>query len=553
MDNFDGTLFLLFLFGLGYFYLSLRFSKPKGKDQMAEWSSTMANSKKFKNVQIQKNIKTRFADVAGLREAKQEITEFVDFLKHPEKYHEMGARIPRGALLSGPPGTGKTLLAKACAGESKVPFVYVSGSEFVEMFVGVGAQRVRELFEAAKKSAPAIIFIDEIDSIGRKRSFEKQGSSEESNTLNQILVEMDGFGTSEEVVVFAATNRKDLLDDALVRPGRFDRDIVFSLPDLAERAEIFNVHLNPIKVHPGLDKDQLSRRLSSLTPGFSGADIHNVCNESAILAVRDEGENILQRHFEQAVDKTLAGVERPSLSDPEQERVVAVHESGHAAVSWFLEGAQPLLKVTIVPRSKGALGFAQYMVDEGGMITREQMQHEIATILAGRIAEEEFFGRVTTGAYDDLQKAKRKAELMVTKLGMIGDLRSVQDDMVGRPKHSDRTQEEIDYLIGDIIKEAAVLARKLIKENREKIEKLSQRLLEEKTLDLRQIIEVLGERQFEIKENVARYLEAIEEIKENTVQEEKIEEKKEAEKLDEDDDFFDFGGSENSTVVEISL
>ena len=526
--------------------------KGKGIDKVQEWSQTMSNSKKFKNVEIQKNIKTKFKDVAGLHEAKLEITEFVDFLKHPEKYHKMGARIPRGALLSGPPGTGKTLLAKACAGESKVPFVYVSGSEFVEMFIGVGAQRVRELFEAAKKSAPAIIFIDEIDSIGRKRSFSKGGGSEESNTLNQILVEMDGFGTSEEVVVFAATNRKDLLDEALIRPGRFDRDIVFNLPDLEERAEIFKVHLEPIKSHPQLEKDQLSRRLSSLTPGFSGADIHNVCNESAILAVRNEADNVRQRHFEQAVDKTLAGVERLSLVNPETEKVVAVHESGHAAVSWFLEGAQPLLKVTITPRSKGALGFAQYMVDEGGMLTKKQMEHDIATILAGRIAEEEFFNQVTTGAYDDLQKAKQRAKMMVTQLGMAGVIRSTQKDMVGRPCHSDKTQEEIDMLISNIISEAAVLARETIQKHRGKIEELSQRLLEKKTLDLREIIDVLGERPFKVKEGVARFLEAVSEIKEDYPEEEKEEQKEENEENEDEDDFFDFGGKGDDTVVYVN-
>lgn len=536
------------------------FYQKKGssmRENYTDWLSTSTASKKFKNINMEKNISTRFDDVAGLDQPKLEIQEFVDFLKNPDKYHRMGARIPRGALLSGPPGTGKTLLAKACAGESGVPFFYCSGSEFVEMFVGVGASRVRDLFESSKKAAPAIIFIDEIDSIGKKRNSSGTSMSEENSTLNQILVEMDGFDTHQEVVVFAATNRKELLDEALVRPGRFDRDIDVALPELTEREDIFKVHLKPLKMK-NRDMDSLAKRLASLTPGFSGAQIMNVCNEAAILAVRSKHKFVTRKDFELAVEKVIGGIEkRMDDSQLETRQVVAVHEAGHGVVSWFLEGAMPLLKVTIIPRSKGALGFAQYLPNEAGLQTEQQLRDKITTILGGRIAEEEFFGKVTTGAYDDLQKAKAIAKEMVTVCGMTEELGAlnIRTDAFEKSVTSQKNQEKVDSLISQIIRESSEICRALIREHRSKIQELSEELLRKNTLDLHDIQSILGERPFKYKKEFEKYLQASLEIKQEIEEEieegELLEEEVSPKNNDSDDEFFTDWMKTKNVVVKV--
>jgi AFG3 family protein len=355
------------------------------------------------------DVKTKFQNVAGMDEAKEEIMEFVKFLKDPSAYEKLGAKIPRGAVLSGPPGTGKTLLAKATAGEAGVPFFSVSGSEFVEMFVGVGSSRVRDLFSNAKKNAPCIIFIDEIDAIGKARGRSGGfggGNDERESTLNQLLVEMDGFDTSEHVVVLAGTNRPDVLDSALMRPGRFDRHIAIDRPDIKGRSEIFLVHLKPIKTK--LDLDRLSKKLSALTPGFSGADIHNVCNEAALIAARGMSETVEEKHFEQAIERVIAGLEKKSrVLSPEEKKIVAHHEAGHAVAGWFLQFAHPLLKVSIIPRGMGALGYAQYLPEEKYLHSTEMMLDMMCMTMGGRVAEKLFFGSITTGAQDDLQKVGR--------------------------------------------------------------------------------------------------------------------------------------------------
>ncbi|KHJ98702.1 ATP-dependent metallopeptidase HflB [Oesophagostomum dentatum] len=360
------------------------------------------------------DIKVAFKDVAGCEEAKIEIMEFVNFLKNPQQYKDLGAKIPKGAILTGPPGTGKTLLAKATAGEANVPFITVSGSEFLEMFVGVGPARVRDMFAMARKNSPCILFIDEIDAVGRKRGGKGGigGHSEQENTLNQLLVEMDGFSTEESsVIVIAATNRVDILDPALLRPGRFDRQIYVPVPDIKGRASIFRVHLGPLKT--SLDKVQLSRKLAAHTPGFSGADISNVCNEAALIAARDAAEEISQKNFEQAIERVVAGMEKKSqVLQPEEKRTVAFHEAGHAVAGWFLEFADPLLKVSIIPRGKG-LGYAQYLPKEQYLYSKEQLLDRMCMTLGGRVSEEIFFGRITTGAQDDLQKVTQMAYAQV--------------------------------------------------------------------------------------------------------------------------------------------
>jgi AFG3 family protein len=343
--------------------------------------------------------------VAGNQGAKDEIMEFVDFLKDPKKYQKLGARVPRGALLVGPPGTGKTLLAKAVAGESKVPFFTISGSDFVEMFVGVGASRVRDLFKKARSKAPSIIFIDEIDAVGKKRHGKMGGGNDErDNTLNQLLVEMDGFATDTSVIVMAATNRADILDSALLRPGRFDRQIEVTLPSIEERAQIFRVHLRKILVDEAMDKETYSKKLAALTPGFSGADIENICNEAAILAARGNHESVSIRSFELATERVIGGIEKSMPKNEVQRKTVAYHESGHAVAGWFSKDSAPLLKLTIIPRAKGSLGFAQYLPEEMSLYTKEQLCDMITVALGGRIAEEIFFGKITTGASDDIKK-----------------------------------------------------------------------------------------------------------------------------------------------------
>jgi AFG3 family protein len=361
---------------------------------------------------LKKNTGVKFSDVAGCEEAKIEIMEFVNFLKNPKQYIDLGAKIPKGALLTGPPGTGKTLLAKATAGEAGVAFISVSGSEFLEMFVGVGPARVRDMFETARKNTPCILFIDEIDAIGRKRTGRSfGGQSEQENTLNQLLVEMDGFTTQANIIIMAATNRVDVLDPALLRPGRFDRQIFVSLPDIKGRASVFKVHLAPIKTM--LDKNELSRKLAALTPGFSGADIANVTNEAALIAARDLATTISLKHFDAAIGRVIAGMEKKTqVLQPEEKKTVAYHEAGHAVAGWFLEHAHPLLKVSIIPRGKG-LGYAQYLPRDSYLFTKDQLFDQMCMTLGGRISELIFFKKLSTGAQDDLSKITKSAYAQV--------------------------------------------------------------------------------------------------------------------------------------------
>ena len=367
---------------------------------------------------VDKKIKTKFRHVAGLENAKLEIMEFVEFLKNPKKFQKLGAKIPRGALLVGPPGTGKTLLAKAVAGEAGVPFLAISGSDFVEMFVGVGASRVRDLFKKARENAPSIIFIDEIDAVGKKRAGKMGGNDEKDNTLNQLLVEMDGFGTDSQVIVLAATNRKDILDSALLRPGRFDRQVDITLPNIKERSQIFVVHLKKLKLNTEFKIEQYAKKLSALTPGMSGADIYNVCNEGAIIAARENLESVGLLQFEKATERVIGGLEMKTVMSKREKEIVAYHEAGHAVAGWFLEHSNPLLKVTIIPRSKGSLGFAQYLPDELSLYSKESLIDYIKVALGGRIAEEIFFNSITTGASDDLKKVTGIATSIVATYGM---------------------------------------------------------------------------------------------------------------------------------------
>jgi len=350
--------------------------------------------------------------------AKTEVIEFVDFLKNPEKYKKLGAKIPKGALLVGPPGTGKTLLAKAVAGEAGVPFLTISGSDFVQMYVGVGASRVRDLFKQAKQMSPSIIFIDEIDAVAKKRDQKFSSNDERDNTLNQLLVEMDGFSTDEAVIILAATNLADTLDPAIKRPGRFDRTIEITLPSIDERREIYNVHLKKIKVNKDLTRDEYATKMSALTPGFSGADIANICNEGAIIAARTDMPAVGLSEFEQATERVMAGIEKKSIMTPAERKTVAYHEAGHAVTGWFLEHANPLLKITIIPRSKGSLGFAQYLPEELSLYTKEALIDMIKVALGGRVAEDIFFKKVTTGASDDIKKITQIATGLVKIYGM---------------------------------------------------------------------------------------------------------------------------------------
>ncbi|CAD8194275.1 unnamed protein product [Paramecium octaurelia] len=457
---------------------------------------------------FEQNVKVKFKDVAGLDEAKLEIKEFVDFLKKPRKYKEMGAKLPRGALLAGPPGTGKTMVAKACAGEAGVPFFFVSGSDFVEMFVGVGASRVRDLFKQAKAKSPSIIFIDEIDAVGRKRDAKIGGNDERDNTLNQLLVEMDGFGTDTNVIVLAATNRKELLDPALTRPGRFDRSVDITLPDIEGRKQIFMVHLTPLKLDPSKTMEEYAKRLATLTPGFSGAEIANLCNEAAIMAARANKIYVDSNDFEMASERVMAGLEKKRIISEEERKTVAYHESGHAVVSWFLQGGHPLLKLTIIPRSKGSLGYAQYLPNESSLESKQELLDRICCILGGRISEEIFFDQITTGAYDDLKKAYEVAHSIVTKFGMSESIGYIgfQEGEFQKP-YSDNTNKHIDDEIKKIIEDQTQRTRQLLREKKEFVDKLATSLLDKETLDLQKIIEVLGERPFPPRSNYKAYLE----------------------------------------------
>lgn len=443
-----------------------------------------------------------FADVAGLDEAKVEVMEIVDFLKNPKKYTNLGGKIPKGALLIGPPGTGKTLLAKAVAGEAQVPFFSLSGSDFVEMFVGVGASRVRDLFKQAREKAPCIIFIDEIDAIGRARGKNAMMSNDErESTLNQLLVEMDGFGTDAGIIVLAATNRPDVLDTALLRPGRFDRQITIDKPDLVGREAIFKVHLKPIKISKTLDIHKLAEQ----TPGFAGADIANVCNEAALIAARKNKEAVDMSDFQDAVDRVIGGLEKKNkIISPDEKKIIAFHEAGHAICGWYLEHAYPLLKVTIVPRGTAALGYAQYTPKEQYLYNTDQLTDQICMTLGGRASEEIFFHKISTGAQNDLQQITRIAYAMVTVYGMnekIGNISFYdpqQENNFTKP-YSDETAKLIDQEVRILIDNAYEKTKKLLNEKREDVEKLANALLEREVLFQSDVETLIGRRPFDEK------------------------------------------------------
>ncbi|HRH67047.1 MAG TPA: ATP-dependent zinc metalloprotease FtsH [Bacteroidia bacterium] len=452
-------------------------------------------------------VRVTFNDVAGLEEAKVEVMEIVDFLKTPKKYTSLGGKIPRGALLVGPPGTGKTLLAKAVAGEAQVPFFSLSGSDFVEMFVGVGASRVRDLFRQAKEKAPCIIFIDEIDAIGRARGKSPSFSAndERESTLNQLLTEMDGFGSNSGVIILAATNRADILDRALLRPGRFDRQIYVELPDVNGRKAIFLVHLKPLKINDTLDIDFLARQ----TPGFSGADIANVCNEAALIAARKNKSSIDKQDFLDAIDRIIGGLEKKNkIISPQEKKVIAFHEAGHASVSWLLEHAHPLIKVTIVPRGN-SLGAAWYLPEERQITTTEQLMDEICAALGGRVAEDIIFGKISTGALSDLEKITKQAYAMVTIYGLndkIGNISyydsSGQQEYNFNKPYSEQTAETIDTEVKKMIDGAYTRTKDLLLKHKEQLSQLAGRLLEREVIFKEDLEQIFGKRQWEDKPEV---------------------------------------------------
>jgi len=447
------------------------------------------------------NQRITFDDVAGLTEPKEEVVELVEFLKNPKRFTKLGGKLPKGVLLVGPPGTGKTLLAKAVAGEAAVPFFSLSGSDFVEMFVGVGAARVRDLFREAKEKAPCIIFIDEIDAIGRTRGKGMMAGSndERENTLNQLLVEMDGFNTDKGVIIMAATNRPDVLDSALMRPGRFDRQILIDKPDRKERAQIFAVHTRKLT----LAEDVGMEALASQTPGFAGAEIANVCNEAALLAARENKESIEMQDFERAVDRVVAGLEKKSkVISPEERRIVAYHEAGHAITGWFLEHTDPVVKVSIVPRGLAALGYAQYLPDERYLYTREALLDRMIMAMGGRVAEEMTFGRITTGAQNDLERITAMAYAMVVDYGMserIGYVsynlsRRTSDGPIFDKPYSDTTARMIDEEVRSIIDDVRTRARILLEEKRDLLSEMAEALLKKEVLGPKDLVELLGTR-----------------------------------------------------------
>ncbi|OVF11264.1 putative M-AAA protease subunit [Clavispora lusitaniae] len=485
-----------------------------------------STAKKFNQ---ETDVKVKFKDVAGMSEAKQEVMEFVKFLQQPAKYEKLGAKIPRGAILSGPPGTGKTLLAKATAGEAGVPFYSVSGSEFVEMFVGVGASRVRDLFKTARENAPSIVFVDEIDAIGKQRSKgNASGANDErETTLNQLLVEMDGFDSTDHVVVLAGTNRADILDKALMRPGRFDRHIAIDNPELQGRKEIFEVHLKKIKLAENIDKD-LSGRLAALTPGFSGADIANVCNESALIAARYNAKAVTLRHFELAIERVIGGVEKKSkLLDPEEKKIVAYHEAGHAVCGWFLRYAHPLLKVSIIPRGQGALGYAQYLPPDQYLFTVLQLYDRMIMTLGGRVSEELNFASVTSGAHDDFKKVTNIAQSMVLRfgmskrVGMVNYADTQSQDNLTKP-FSDQTNKIIDEEVERIVKECYDRCKQLLSEKSQEVELVAQELLKKEFITREDMIRLLGKRPFpETNDAFDKYLDGNDAFKNEQPPEEK--------------------------------
>lgn len=507
-DIFGGILQFLFpvLIFIGLWILLMR--KMSGGAGGGGGPGGIFNIGKSKATLFDKGTKVNitFADVAGLDEAKVEVMEIVDFLKSPKKYTNLGGKIPKGALLIGPPGTGKTLLAKAVAGEAQVPFFSLSGSDFVEMFVGVGASRVRDLFKQAREKAPCIIFIDEIDAIGRARGKNVMMSNDErESTLNQLLVEMDGFGTDSGIIVLAATNRPDVLDTALLRPGRFDRQITIDKPDLVGREAIFKVHLKPIKISKTLDIHKLAEQ----TPGFAGADIANVCNEAALIAARKNKEAVDMSDFQDAVDRVIGGLEKKNkIISPEEKRIIAYHEAGHAVCGWYLEHAYPLLKVTIVPRGTAALGYAQYTPKEQYLYNTDQLNDQICMTLGGRASEEIFFSKISTGAQNDLQQITRIAYSMVTVYGMNDKVGNIsyydpQQETTFTKPYSDETARLIDDEVRKLIDDAYTKTKKLLVEKKTDVEKLANALLEKEVLFQSDVEALIGKRPYEEKKPLA--------------------------------------------------
>lgn len=521
----DWLLFPLLLFGL-WFFMIRRMSKGMGGGGAGGGIFNVGKSQ-AKLFDKGNNTRVTFKDVAGLEEAKVEVMEIVDFLRNPKKYTNLGGKIPKGALLVGPPGTGKTLLAKAVAGEADVPFFSISGSDFVEMFVGVGASRVRDLFKQAKEKAPCIVFIDEIDAVGRARSKNAGFSSndERENTLNQLLTEMDGFGTNSGVIILAATNRADILDKALMRAGRFDRQINVDLPELKEREEIFNVHLRNLRLAKDFDRTFLAKQ----TPGFSGADIANVCNEAALIAARKNKEYVEKQDFLDAVDRIVGGLEKRSkIISPSEKRTIAYHEAGHATVSWVLPNANPLLKVTIIPRGK-ALGAAWYLPEERQLTTTEQMMEEMASTIGGRVAEEIVNGKISTGALNDLERITKQAYAMVSYFGMsdkIGNL-SFYDSQDGgynfSKPYSEKTAELIDAEAKRLIEKAHDMATKIIREHLKEFTELAELLLSREVIFTEDMERIFGPRAGADKEKENTENKNAEEIKSAEVDTEKKE------------------------------
>ena len=498
LDVLIGFLPLIILVGLWIFFMRrMSGGGAGGGSQIFSIGKSKARLFDEKN-----DVKVTFKDVAGLEGAKEEVKEIVDFLKNPLKYTKLGGKIPKGALLVGLPGTGKTLLAKAVAGEAKVPFFSLSGSDFVEMFVGVGASRVRDLFKQAKEKSPSIIFIDEIDAIGRARGKSNiTGSNDErENTLNQLLTEMDGFGTNTNVIVMAATNRADVLDKALMRAGRFDRQIYVDLPDVRERKEIFEVHLKPLKKAKDLDVDFLAKQ----TPGFSGADIANVCNEAALIAARKSKKSVGKQDFLDAVDRIVGGLEKKNkIISPKEKETIAFHEAGHATVSWMLEHAAPLVKVTIVPRGR-SLGAAWYLPEERQIVSTDQILDEMCAALGGRAAEKVIFNKISTGALSDLEKVTKQARSMVTVYGLndkIGNLTyydsSGQNDYSFTKPYSDTTAQIIDKEISNIVETQFKRAISLLKKHKKKLTELANYLLEKEVIFKEDLVRIFGERPFQ--------------------------------------------------------
>jgi len=499
VDRFEWTSFLTWILPLAFLFLIWIFIL--GRMTTRGRAGNMFNFTKSTAKLTTKETKSSmtFDDVAGLKEAKTEIMEIVDFLKNPENYTRLGAKIPKGVMLVGPPGTGKTLLAKAVAGEAKVPFFFLSGSEFVEMFVGVGASRVRDLFKQAKEHAPSIVFIDEIDAVGRARNRANvfQANDERENTLNQLLAELDGFGVNTGVIVLAATNRADILDKALLRPGRFDRHIYLELPSQKERIEIFKVHMRPLKLADDIDLENLSK----LCPGFSGADIANICNEAALIAARKKSDKVHQSEFMRARDRIVGGIERKNkITSAKEKEIIAYHEAGHAVASWHLKHVDSLMKVSIIPRGK-SLGSAWYLPEERQIITKSQFIDQICASLGGRVAEEIVFGDVSSGALDDLEKVTKQAYNMVAFLGLdeeIGplsyyDSTGKNEQMLVKP-YSEEMAQRIDREVHQLVTSAYERTRELLLEHRDELEALTRLLIKKEVVDKEDLEEILGKR-----------------------------------------------------------